>query len=139
MRLASCMGRDFQYQELPDEVDVEVDSDWAQCPRTRRSTGGGLVFWCKHLLDSYCQQQHAMSLSSAGAEIHEVVNGAARRLFLHSERKAVVRVGTNRVQQLESLVKLPSVPGTRVGVANSVALGGGVLAVASQSYSRQPD
>ena len=74
MRLASCMGRDFQYQELPDEVDVEVDSDWAQCPRTRRSTGGGLVFWAKYLLDSYCQQQHTMSLSSAGAEIHEVVN-----------------------------------------------------------------
>ena len=27
MRLASCMRRDFQYQEMPDEVDFEVDSD----------------------------------------------------------------------------------------------------------------
>ena len=44
-----------------------------------------------------------------------------------------------RVQQLKSLVKLLplSVPGTRDGVANSVALGW--LPVTSQSYSRQSD
>ena len=49
MRLASCISAvpqfrwDFQCQEMPDEVCFEVDSDWAQCSRTRRSTGGGLV------------------------------------------------------------------------------------------------
>ena len=39
------MRWDFPYQEIPDKVDVEVDSDRAQCPRTRRSTRGGLVFF----------------------------------------------------------------------------------------------
>ena len=53
--------------EMPDEVYVEVDSDWAQYPRTRRSSGGGPVFWVKHLLDSYCQRQHTISLNSAEA------------------------------------------------------------------------
>ena len=47
MILASCINDvrelrwDFQYQEMRDEVCVQVDSDWAQCTRTRRSTGGG--------------------------------------------------------------------------------------------------
>ena len=47
MRLASRINAvpalrwDFQYQKMPDEVHVEVDSDWAQCPRTRRE-----VVWC---------------------------------------------------------------------------------------------
>ena len=82
---------DFQYQEMPDEVYVEVDSG-------RRSTGGDLVLWCMHLLDSSCQQQHTISLSSAEAELHEVVKGAARGLFIQNvlqamELKSVVRVG----------------------------------------------
>ena len=44
MRLASYINAvpewrwDFQHQVMPDEVYVEVDSDWAQCPRTRRSS-----------------------------------------------------------------------------------------------------
>ena len=44
---------DVQCQEMPDEVHVEVDSDWAQCLHTRRLTGAGLLFWCQHLLNSY--------------------------------------------------------------------------------------
>ena len=83
MRRASCTNAvpelrwDFQYHGMSGEVDVEVDGDWAQCSRTRKSTGGRLVFWSKHLLDPYCQQQHTISLGSAEAELHEVVNGAA--------------------------------------------------------------
>ena len=72
----------FDFQKMPCEVYVEVDSDWAQCQRTRRSTGGGLVFWGGHCVDSYCAQQHSVALSSAEAELHEIVQGAARGLFL---------------------------------------------------------
>ena len=56
------------------------------------------MFWGKLLLDSYCHQQHTISLSSAEAELHEIVNGVARGLFIRNvlqamELKAVVRVG----------------------------------------------
>ena len=73
---------DFVYQEASDALYVEVDSDWAQCPRTRRSPGGGLVFWGNHLLDSYCGQHQNIARASAEAELHERVNGAAHGLFL---------------------------------------------------------
>ena len=44
----------------------------------------------------------------------------------------------DRHHKLIKLLPL-SVPGTRREVANSVALGGGVLAVSSQGYNKQPD
>ena len=52
------------------------------------------MFWG----NSYCQQQQTTSLSSAEAELHEVVNGAARGLFVRNvlqamELTAVARVG----------------------------------------------
>ena len=58
------------------------------------------MFWGKHLFDSYCQQQHTISRSSAEADLHAVVNGAARGLVIRNvlraiELNAVVRVGTN--------------------------------------------
>ena len=51
MRLSSYINAvyelrwDFHHQDMPDDVYVEVDSDGARCPRTRRSTSGDLVFW----------------------------------------------------------------------------------------------
>ena len=56
------------------------------------------MFWGKHPLDSYCQQQHMISLISAEAELHKIVNGTTRGLFIRNvlqamELKAVVRVG----------------------------------------------
>jgi len=112
---------DFAYQEWPTSVYVEVDSDWAQCPRTRRSTGGGLIIFGRHLLDSYCQQQQTVALSSAEAELHEIVTGAARGLFVRNvlrtmgtEVKVTVgsdssaaggisqRLGAGRVRHLEA-------------------------------------
>ena len=58
------------------------------------------MFCGKHLFDSYCQQQHTMSHSSAEAELHEVVNGTVRGLFIRNvlqamELKAHVRVRTD--------------------------------------------
>ena len=177
---------------MPDEVYVEVVSD-SHCPRTQRSTVGGLVFWGKHLLDSYCQQQHTKKLRSAEAVFHEVVSGAARKLFIRNllqalELRAVVRVGTDssaaaggtqrlgagRVTHLEVkglwiqekvrshelkisraksednradlLTKVLDHQSTSTECARDKARGGklssvgsGVLAVTSQSYSRESD
>ncbi len=67
---------------MPKEVYVEVNSDWAQCPRTRRSTGGGLAFWGKRCDDSY-----SMSLSSAEAEL-EIVQGSGRGMLSASSKRS---------------------------------------------------
>ena len=143
------LHKDFQHPEIPDEVYVEVDSDWAQCPRTRRSSGGGLVLCGKHLLHSCCQQQHTISLSSAEAQSREHRERRSSRT-LHSERASgngaesscarVNRLECSRWKHFETwrrasdasgdperhhkLIKVHplSVPGTRRGVANSVAL-----------------
>ena len=40
---------DFRYQEMHDEVYIEVDSDWEQCPRTRR--------WRCRVLEQTCVGQ----------------------------------------------------------------------------------
>ena len=85
---------------------MEVDSDWAQCPRTRRSTGGGLVFLGSHLVDSYCGQHQNVALSSGEAELHDMVNGTAHGLFLKhvleemGVQGLIVKVGTDSAAAL---------------------------------------
>ena len=80
---------------------VEVDSDWAQCPRTGRSTGGGLVLWGQHLLEAYVGQEQSVSLSSAESELHQMVQGSARGLHLRNifeeilDAPPLVRVGSD--------------------------------------------
>ena len=106
---------DLVYQEGPREVCVEVDSDWAQCPRTRRSTGGGFVFWGKHLLDSYCGHHQNIALSSAEAELHELVNGAAHGLFLSH---VLVEMGVADV-----VVKVGSDSSAALGISHRLGSG----------------
>ena len=42
------------------------------------------MFLGRHVLDSSCQQQHMVALSSAEAELHEIVNGSAQGLFVRN-------------------------------------------------------
>ena len=60
-------GWDFQHQEMPDEVYVEVDSDWAQCPRTCRSTGAGLPVLVYRCWSGVLEEAFAGQLRSATA------------------------------------------------------------------------
>ena len=78
---------EFRHEEMPHDVNMEVDGDWAQCPRTRESTGGGLVCWARRLLDSHCKQ-HTVAISSAQAELHEIVNGTTRGLFVRGASRS---------------------------------------------------
>ena len=56
------------------------------------------MFWSKHLLDSYCQQQHTTSLGSAWVDLHDVVNGTARRLVIRNVLQALGLKATVRVE-----------------------------------------
>ena len=62
--------------EEASQVDVYVDSDYAGCPRTRKSTSGGCIMMGTHLIKSWSStQNNAISLSSGEAELYAVVKG----------------------------------------------------------------
>ena len=54
-------------------IDVYCDSDWAGCPRTRKSTTGGCVKLGSHLIKCWSNIQAAISLSSGEAEHYAIV------------------------------------------------------------------
>ncbi len=62
------------FQELS-QLDVYVDSDYAGCPRTRKSTSGGVAMLGAHLIKSWSSTQKSLSLSSGEAELYAIVKG----------------------------------------------------------------
>ena len=67
-----------------DHVDIYVDTDWAGCSRTRRSTSGGSIMVGKHLIKHWSSTQPSPSLSSGEAEFYGLVRGAGHGLGYQS-------------------------------------------------------
>jgi len=61
-------------------VDVYTDTDWAGCPKTRKSTSGGCLMVGGHTVKHWSSTQAGVSLSSGEAEFHGVVKGAGMGL-----------------------------------------------------------
>ncbi len=57
-------------------IEVYTDTDWAGCPRTRKSTSGGCVFLGSHTIKSWSSTQTNVALSSGEAEFNGVVRGS---------------------------------------------------------------
>ena len=71
----------FMYPwQVTDVVDVYSDTDWAGCPKTRKSTSGGCVMLGSHLIKSWSSTQSSVSLSSGEAEFYGVVKAAGMGL-----------------------------------------------------------
>jgi len=75
--------QDFQ------SITVYVDSDWAGCRLTRRSTSGGIVCLGGQLsscsiLASYSRTQSSIALSTCEAELQSIVSGVGEGLFVQS-------------------------------------------------------
>ena len=66
-------------QELS-AIDVYVDTDWAGCARTRKSTSGGAVMLGRHTIKHWSSTQPSVTLSSGEAEFYGVVRGAGQGL-----------------------------------------------------------
>ena len=73
----------FPWQEA-ELLTVMTDSDWAGCPRTRKSTSGGLVMRGRHLIKHWCATQATVALSSGEAELISLVRGASEGLGVQS-------------------------------------------------------
>ncbi len=61
-------------------LDVYTDTDWAGCPRTRKSTSGGGVLFGAHTIKHWSSTQTCVSLSSGEAEFNGVAKGAGMAL-----------------------------------------------------------
>ena len=66
---------------------IHVDSDWAGCGRTRRSTSGGVITCGRHVLRTWSSTQPVVALSSAEAELYAMVEGTTRGLGLQTMLK----------------------------------------------------
>jgi hypothetical protein len=83
-----------------DSIDCYSDTDWAGCPKTRKSTSGGVILLGEHILKTYSSTQPTISLSSGEAEFYGVVRatGAAlgqQSLFADLGTPLGVRVWTD--------------------------------------------
>ena len=72
----------FAWQNVPTEVSVFTDSDWAGCARTRRSTSGGVILLGTHLLMHWSRTQQSVALSSCEAEVNAINKGGVEGLGL---------------------------------------------------------
>ena len=74
----------LRWQNIRGLATCYTDSDWAGCPRTARSTSGGIVCLGSHMIKSYSRQQKTVALSSAEAELHARVAASTETLGIIS-------------------------------------------------------
>ena len=67
-------------QQTVDQIDVYTDTDWAGCPKTRKSTSGGAVLLGQHTIKHWASTQASVALSSGEAEFGGVIRGAGQGL-----------------------------------------------------------
>ena len=68
----------------PKFIDVQSDSDWAGCSKTRRSTTGFAIKVSDNLIHSASRTQGSVALSSAEAELYALCSAVMEALFLRN-------------------------------------------------------
>ena len=74
----------FGFQTTNDEIVTSMDTDFAGCLPTRRSTSGGAAMRGRHVLKHWSTTQGTVTLSSAEAELNGITKGASLSLGLQS-------------------------------------------------------
>ena len=101
---------EWQSEEESGVMRIMVDSDWAGCTATRRSTSGGAIIAGKHTLKTWATTQPTVALSSAEAEYYALVDGAARGLAIK-----------NTVNELGAKMQTPIMTNVMLGTDSSSA------------------
>ena len=76
--------QNFKRQSSTKFLDVWVDTDFAGCLSTRKSTSGGLITIGDHVIKSWSNTQSVIALSSGEAEYYGMVKGASMALGVRS-------------------------------------------------------
>ena len=71
-------------RQVADHVEVFIDTDWAGCPKTRRSTTGGRILIGSHTIKHWSSTQTSVTLPSGEAEFHGVVKACGMGLGYQS-------------------------------------------------------
>ena len=74
----------WQNEREATAIKIQVDSDWAGCERTRRSTSGGCITVGQQPLRTWSSTQSVVATSSAEAELYGTSEDASRGLGLQS-------------------------------------------------------
>jgi len=74
----------YENQKPISIMDIFVDSDWAGCPGTRKSTSGGFAVLGNHVIKTWSSTQATRALSSGEAEFYAIIEGASRGLGIQS-------------------------------------------------------
>jgi hypothetical protein len=118
--------KDYEYTLIPTiqteaeaelEMNVYVDSDWAGCKTTRKSTSGGVIYVLGVAVHHYSRTQQTIATSSGEAELYAIGSGVCEglgianmitesglakstRIFVHTDStcaKAIAtRIGTSK-------------------------------------------
>ena len=81
------MDWDFPFQTSVTDLKVYVDTDFAGCHTTRRSTSGGLAMHGGHCLKHWSTTQTTVALSSGEPELRGICRGASLALGLQALAK----------------------------------------------------
>ena len=84
LRYNPSMGLVFGQQDLPRTLDVFVDSDFAACKRTRRSTTGMVVRLGCSTIKASSNMQSSVGLNVSECEFYALVHGASHALGLQA-------------------------------------------------------
>ena len=74
----------LEYQKCDWQINAWVDTDYAGCAETRKSTSGGLLRLGKHTMKAWSNTQSVIALSSGEAEYYGLVKGASQAMGLRS-------------------------------------------------------
>ena len=67
----------FHWSSEDEDLLGFADSDWAGSKRDAKSTSGGVLFWCGHLLKGWSTGQSTIAMSSGEAELYALTKLAA--------------------------------------------------------------
>ena len=74
----------YPFQDTPAGLDVYVDTDFAGCSNSRRSTSGGVALYGGCNVKHWSKTQTTVALSSGEAELHGIAAGMAQGLGLQA-------------------------------------------------------
>ena len=75
---------DYKFEDPQMEARSFVDTDFAGCARTRRSTSGGAIMWGSHCIKHWPSTQPTIALSSGENELTGIAKGASNSLGVQS-------------------------------------------------------